>query len=174
LCIYFIFIISGLRWREHSQSPQRSTAVPVISAPSDLNSSATRVADKTAAVNKLPLRKQMGSAALRNPSELSTFTLSIRVRQDAWMSIIADGRRVLTETLVAPTETLVEAHRQIWIRAGNIGAVDFSFNGAGLPAQGAYDEARTLTFNANGLQTQLDSGTPANTPLSIAVGQSRR
>jgi cytoskeletal protein RodZ len=106
----------------------------------------------------------VSSRSLAVTSQSNTFTLSIKARQDAWMLIIADGQRVLCETLVAPAEKLVEAHTQIMVRAGNIGAVDFSFNGKGLPTQGAYDEARTLNFDANGLQTRVPKAAVSPVP----------
>jgi hypothetical protein len=40
------------------------------------------------------------------------------------------------------------------IKSGNIGALDFVFNGKKLPSQGSYDEVKTLTFDPNGLQSQ--------------------
>jgi len=50
------------------------------------------------------------------------------------------------------------------VRAGNIGAVDFSFNGKRLPTQGDYDEARTLNFDVNGLRTRLANSLTAPIP----------
>jgi cytoskeleton protein RodZ len=110
----------------------------------------------------IPNAREHVSSALGLPGSLKSdkFSISITVREDAWMSVLADGHRVLSQTLVAPAEKLVEAHNRIVVRAGNIGAVDFSFNGRRLPAQGDYDEARTLNFDVNGLQAQ-----PTN-PLS--------
>ena len=70
------------------------------------------------------------------------------------MSILADGQRVLAGTQVAPAERLVQAERLIMVRTGNIGAVDFSFNGESLSSQGSYYEARTLSFGPYGLQTR--------------------
>lgn len=84
-------------------------------------------------------------------SESAPLTLMIRVKQDAWMSVIADGHHVLTDTVVAPAVRTVKAHSQIVIRSGNIGGVDLSFNGEHLPPQGGYDESKTLSFTANGL-----------------------
>ena len=107
------------------------------------------------------------ATASSDSSQSSKFAISIHVREDAWMSIIADGRRVLSETLVAPTEKLVEAQDQIVIRAGNIGAVDFSFNGKSLPAQGPYNEARTLAFDVNGLEARRANVPPLVAPTSI-------
>jgi len=48
------------------------------------------------------------------------------------------------------------------IRAGDVGALEFSFNGKKLPIQGDYDEVKTLVFDANGLRsspTRTDSST---------------
>ena len=107
------------------------------------------------------------SISLASPKS-DNFTLRIKVREDAWLSIVADGQRVLADTLVAPTERLLQAQKLIVIRAGNIGAVDFSFNGESLPSQGSYDEVRTLSFDPNGLQA---SSPRANliTPLSERI-----
>jgi cytoskeleton protein RodZ len=111
-----------------------------------------------------PQERVSSVLALPGSSRSDKFTISIKVREDAWMSIIADGRRLLSETLVAPTERLVEAHDQIVVRAGNIGAVDFSFNGKRLPAQGDYNEARTLAFDVNGLQARRANDPPRLAP----------
>ncbi len=58
----------------------------------------------------------------------------------------------MLDTLMAATERSVEARKQIVIKAGSVGALDFSFNGRKLPAQGDFGEVKTLTFQANGLQ----------------------
>ena len=104
-------------------------------------------------------------------SESEKLTLVITVRQDAWMSVIADGLPVLSETLVAPTERSVEAHSHIVVRAGNIGAVDFSFNGNSLPTQGGYGEAKTLSFDAHGLQTRFPKVVSPGEPDEGGTGQ---
>jgi len=109
-------------------------------------------------------QERVSSVASPGSSKSAKFTIAIKVREDAWMSVVADGRPVLSETLVAPAERLVEAHNRIVVRAGNIGAVDFSFNGKRLPAQGDYDEARTLNFDVNGLQAR-----PANPFSTVPV-----
>jgi len=118
--------------------------------------------------------EETSSSVTASPTtfESDTFTLLIKVRQDAWMSIIADGQRVLSETLVAPAEKLVEAHNHIVVRAGNIGAVDFSFNGESLPTQGAYDEARTLSFDAKGLQARVPKVQSLSDPSTPRVPRS--
>lgn len=119
-------------------------------------SSASLPAKKVASASQEP---SLTPAVVPVRVEAVGFTLKIKVRRDAWMTVISDGHRVLSETLVAPAETLVKAQTHITVRAGNIGAVEFSFNGVSLPPQGAYDEARTLSFNVHGLETPASDAT---------------
>ncbi len=91
------------------------------------------------------------SVPILQPSS-DKFYVRIRAHQDAWLSIIVDGKRVMQGTLLATTEKAVEGRNHILIRAGNVGALDFSFNGQNLPKQGDYDEAKTLKFDPSGLQ----------------------
>lgn len=44
------------------------------------------------------------------------FSIVIKARQYAWLSVMADGKRIMHATIEAPTETTVAAHRQIFIR----------------------------------------------------------
>jgi cytoskeleton protein RodZ len=80
-----------------------------------------------------------------------SFPVAVNAREDSWISITADGKQLSEQMLVAPAEKSIEARDEIVIKAGSIGALDFSFNGKHLPAQGDYEEVKTLTFDANGL-----------------------
>jgi cytoskeleton protein RodZ len=83
------------------------------------------------------------------------FLVLIKAREDSWISITADGKQIMHDTLIAPAEKSVEAQKEIVIRAGNVGALDFVFNGHRLPSQGDYGEVRAITFDANGLRPQV-------------------
>ena len=80
-----------------------------------------------------------------------SFTVSIKAREDSWISITADGKQLSEQMLLAPAEKSIQAHDEIVIKAGSIGALEFSFNGKTLPVQGDYEEVKTLTFDVNGL-----------------------
>jgi cytoskeletal protein RodZ len=97
-----------------------------------------------------------------------TFNVVIKVREDSWVSITADGKQLLQQILVAPAEKSIEARNEIVIKAGSIGALDFSFNGKRLPAQGDYEEVKTLTFDANGLHPPIPK--PSPTAQSLPPG----
>jgi cytoskeleton protein RodZ len=91
------------------------------------------------------------SAIVSSPAS-KTFLVLIKARQDSWISITVDGEVVRQETMIAPAEKSVRAEKEITIRAGNVGALDFEFNGEQLPAQGSVGEVKTLTFDAHGLR----------------------
>ncbi len=96
----------------------------------------------------------------RNLGAAAPLLLRIKARQDCWISITVDGEVTRQETLMAPAEKSVRAAEEIVIRAGNMGALDFEFNGQKLPAQGDFGEAKTLTFDANGLQAPTAQDAP--------------
>ena len=101
--------------------------------------------------------------ATTQPSQpaTGTFTVQITAREDSWSSIAADGKSIFEGTLIAPAEKFVPAQKQVVIRAGNIGGLEFSFNGKRLKPQGDYGEVKTLTFGVDGLQPTQNSP-PAN------------
>ena len=83
----------------------------------------------------------------------STFTLLIRAEKTTWVSIVADGKPVAEETLIAPAHTSIRASHEIYVRAGNAAGVSFLLNGKEFPAQGIEGEVRTYVFDATGLRT---------------------
>jgi cytoskeleton protein RodZ len=80
------------------------------------------------------------------------FTVLIKAREDSWVSITADGKPVLEDTLSAAAEKSIEARNQIVIKSGNVGALEISFNGKQLAPQGRENQVKTLTFDLNGLR----------------------
>jgi cytoskeletal protein RodZ len=81
-----------------------------------------------------------------------TFSLVVKAEEDSWVTIVADGSPVFSGMLVAPADRNVSARNSVTIKAGNIGGLDFSFNGKRLASQGDYGEVKTLTFSSAGLQ----------------------
>jgi cytoskeletal protein RodZ len=149
---------------EITQSSAKET-VAMGSASSEQSASTSHVIDLVAS------REEERSAAASVPvtgTSPAAFSVLIRAREDAWVSIVAHGKRIMQDTLVAAAEISVKADDQVVIRAGNSGALDFFFNGQKLPTQGDYDEAKTLKFDANGLQPPVPR-TPL--PVTPAVQQ---
>jgi cytoskeleton protein RodZ len=78
------------------------------------------------------------------------FFVVIKAKEDAWISVVADGRRVSHGTLRANKQRFVRADKEIIITTGNAGGLEMSFNGKPLGAIGSESEARTLMFTPAG------------------------
>ncbi|HVO80054.1 MAG TPA: RodZ domain-containing protein [Terriglobales bacterium] len=124
------------------QSSQPAPPAPVASSARPV--SARPVVPSTSTTPKPP-------AQTPSPAP-GSFVVRINAREDCWVSVTADGKEILKDTLSAAADKSVEARREIVIRAGNVGALDFFFNGKRLPAQGDYGEVKTLAFDTRGLQ----------------------
>jgi hypothetical protein len=90
------------------------------------------------------------SAAAANP--LKTFTLLIRAEKTTWVSIVADGKPVAQETLIAPAHTSVRASGEVVVKTGNAAGVSFLLNGKEIPVQGNEGEVKTYVFDATGFR----------------------
>jgi cytoskeleton protein RodZ len=97
----------------------------------------------------------------RLPPKTSPLVVRIKAREDCWISVSVDGEVTTQNTLTAQTEKTVRAQEEIIIKAGNVGALDFEFNGTELPAQGGYGEVKTLTFDSKGIHKAPSQPTPA-------------
>ncbi|HEX4602679.1 MAG TPA: RodZ domain-containing protein [Candidatus Angelobacter sp.] len=92
------------------------------------------------------------TAAETRPAEKEkAFFVSVKAKEDAWISIVADGKSVMQRVLGADKHKKVKAGKVLVLRTGNAGGIEVSFNGRSLGAIGNENEPRTLTFKANGL-----------------------
>lgn len=132
-------------------SPDPSTIKP----PSQEQATVSSVHTPPAATPAKPVMQAQpaAQAALQpanQPAE-KKFVILIKAKEDAWVSIVADGKSVMQKVLAADKKKLVKAGKQVVLRTGNAGGIDVSFNGKSLGAIGNENEPRTLTFNATGL-----------------------
>ncbi len=98
---------------------------------------------------------QTSSGASPTNSPAGTFIVLLKGNEESeesWVAITVDGQPAGEVTLSAPTQKEIQGTREIVIKAGNVGALDFYFNGKKLPPQGQYGVVKTLTFHADGLQ----------------------
>jgi cytoskeleton protein RodZ len=160
-----------------SQRPAPTTAVlPVPAAPASSESSgkipgktsndesasgASTTGSPTAGspANSPPPRGS-GSAALKTPPNVITavpaetpgeFTVVIQAREESWISITADGKTAPSEILAAGGERTIHGRKEVVIKAGNAGGIDFRFNGKRLAVGGQSGEVKTVTFGPAGL-----------------------
>lgn len=139
---YWRFIKSSNRAEARKQKPAK-VAEPPRQAP------VPQVVEASAPTESQP---QPTQAALENSQPApGSFEVLIRAREDSWIHIKVDGRDLPEETLAANTEKSIHANSEVVVKAGNVGAVDFWFNGQKLPAQGELDQVKTIAFGPSGL-----------------------
>jgi cytoskeleton protein RodZ len=90
------------------------------------------------------------------------FTVVIQAREESWISITADGRAISSELLSAGSERTVRGRKEIMVKAGNAGGVDFRFNGQKLDIGGESGEVKTVTFAPHGIVPNAPA--PPSTP----------
>ena len=133
-----------------------STPAPVTAAPPVAVSTpapAPPVVERAAATVpvKQPQQQALPEApVVRKPAE-KAFFVSVKAKEDSWVSIVADGKSVMQRVLGADTHKKIKAGKVLILRTGNAGGIEVSFNGRSLGAIGNENEPRTLTFNATGL-----------------------
>jgi cytoskeleton protein RodZ len=173
------------RRREHQRPSVRSTATmpatqsPVAPPPAgasgkDTNRNiANRVPPATSGspTTGSPAGRSATSAVSKTSQDLTPatpaaapgeFTVVIRAREESWVSITADGRAISSELLSAGSERAVRGRKEIMVKAGNAGGVDFRFNGQKLDIGGAFGEVKTVTFGPRGILPNAPA--PPSTP----------
>ncbi len=90
------------------------------------------------------------------------FTVVVQIREESWISITTDGRALASELLPAGSERTIRGRKEIMVKAGNAGGVDFRFNGKKLAFTGDFGEVKTVTFGPRGMLPAAPS--PPATP----------
>lgn len=144
-----------------------STASPTATTTGSASQPAVKPADEP---NPNP-STATAAAPTASSKPPATFTLLIRAEKTTWVSLIADGKPVAHETLIAPAHISARATHEIVVKAGNAAGISFLLNGKEIPAQGNEGEVKTYTFDATGLQTGQQQ-TPARIADTNNLGMS--
>jgi cytoskeleton protein RodZ len=177
LAVVLLLVALGFAlWGVHSREKAISPAI--VTAPANNETSSPATANN--GVQKPPASESSASATAAGASRAETpaavapksehmpgaFVVLIAARENSWLTITTDGNQIMNSMLIAPGEKSVEGQKEVVIRAGNVGALEFSFNGKRLPAQGDYEEVKTVVFDPNGLRPSPPKPAPeaAQTP----------
>ncbi|MGB9203006.1 MAG: helix-turn-helix domain-containing protein [Terriglobales bacterium] len=133
-----------------NRAPSATSASPTTA--SAVGKPATSIAPKTS-------QDATAATPAAAPGE---FTIVIQAREESWISITYDGRAISSELMPAGSERTVHGRREIIVKAGNAGGVDFRFNGQKLEVGGESGEVRTVTFGPRGILPNAPA--PPSTP----------
>jgi cytoskeleton protein RodZ len=156
------------RRREHMRQAVRPT--PAASATqlsgqasgSDLPTTASPTTSSPTGVSAHSAPKTSHDLAPASPAAIpGEFTVVIQAREESWTTITADGKTISSELLPAGSERVVRGRKEITVRTGNAGAVDFRFNEKKVDIGGDYGEVKIVTFGPRGI---LPNAPPPSTP----------
>jgi cytoskeletal protein RodZ len=143
---------------DHAQAGDESTVQnPQEAARSERKSKVVRVKESVVERRTEEKTESAARGAANVEKSLSpehSFFVIIKAKEDAWISVVADGRRVSRGILRADKQRFVRAARQIVLTTGNAGGIDVYFNGKAMGAIGNESEARTLMFTPTGAAQQ--------------------
>jgi hypothetical protein len=93
------------------------------------------------------------------------FQVLLKAREDSWIHIKVDGKDLPDDMLAANTEKSIQANSEVVVKAGNVGAVEFWFNGQKVPAQGELDQVKTIAFGPSGLAAHAPKVQAVSDPI---------
>jgi cytoskeleton protein RodZ len=128
----------------------RSTGSPDSSSPSSSSPSSSSPTAGEVPSSAAPKTPQALATATPAPSP-GEFTVLIQAREESWISITADGKTISSELLPAGSERTIRGRKEITVKAGNAGGVDFRFNGKKLDFGGEFGEVKIVTFGPRGM-----------------------
>jgi len=147
------------RRREHARQADRPTPATVATqvsgqvSGSDLPTTSSPTTGSPTGVSAPSLvSKTSHDAATASPAATQgELTVVIQAREESWTTITADGKTISSELLPAGSEREIRGRKEIIVRTGNAGAVDFRFNGKKVDTGGDYGEVKTVTFGPHGI-----------------------
>jgi cytoskeleton protein RodZ len=132
-----------------AKTPPSADRAPVAATPPEPKADSNSV--KVEKKGDVTIRSFGATATTRAEKPAAKLTLVVRASENSWISVTSDGQLVTQETLIAPAATSFHATRELVVRVGNAAAISFLWNGEELPSQGTEAEAKTFTFNAEGM-----------------------
>jgi len=129
-----------------------SPAEPSSATPAE-NSSAVRSASDTRPTTEASgaqpsVPKSEGIATPLAPGE---FAVTVRAREETWLSITVDGTHTGSVVLEPGDERTLRARTDVVLKAGNSGGIDLLLNGKRLPFTGEADVVKTITIGPSGI-----------------------
>jgi cytoskeleton protein RodZ len=82
----------------------------------------------------------------------SPIDLKLKLTQQSWVSIKADGKLLVSDNLPSGTEKSVKAHEKVEMVLGNSGGVELTYNGKPVENLPKGQDVRKITFTPSGYE----------------------
>jgi len=168
LLIAILLSLWSRRQREHEKHPPPAAPTATGAQTPALQASVVAPGNASGAAGDIPSANAANSSAasLVIPTASTTaltsagttvsparggFTVVIHAREECWVEITADGKAVPSELLSAGSERTVQGQKEVVVKAGNAGGVDFRFNRKRIETGAQYGQVKTVAFGPGGL-----------------------
>jgi cytoskeleton protein RodZ len=133
-------------------SPVNASPVPPAEPLTPPESSSTSPTSSTSKngpdSSTLPSTKEASSAA-QTPASIN---VKLRVLEDSWISVKADGKLLVSGTLSAGMEKTYKGNDRIEVVLGKAGGVELSYNGKPVENISQGQDVRKITFTPSGYE----------------------
>jgi cytoskeleton protein RodZ len=80
------------------------------------------------------------------------FVVRVKAKEDSWISVVADGKPVMSAILPKESEKSVRAQQSVVLKIGNSDGVELYYNGKLMPPLSPDGKVKTLEFTPAGLR----------------------
>jgi cytoskeleton protein RodZ len=135
-------------WNRYERSSKRQSS----SSPSEPADHGSAAAVPSAPQGSMTQLTPVSNSPPASDSPSGTqFSLLIKAHDDSWITITSDGKPIPSELMIAGSERTIRGTKQIIVRAGNVGGLDFQLNGERIPIIGESGEVKTVIFGPRGI-----------------------
>ena len=155
--LLLLIALAFASWNYYHREQRNESVSPNGTSPrvSETGSAPGTPAQGSQATGASPANNASPASGQPSSASRGAFTVLLKGNEqseESWVSIAVDGNPPVEAMLSAPTQKEIQANKEVVVKAGNVGALDFFFNGKKLPSQGQYGVVKTLTFRPDGLQ----------------------
>ncbi len=136
---------NGLPKLRHVRAAAQQPSPPAAKtpAPADASRSGTNTAQ--------PAPDALRSGANAVPAK-DGFVVRVKAKEDSWISIVADGKPVMSAVMPKDSEKSVRAQQSVVLKTGNATGIDLFYNGKLVPPLSPDGKVKTLEFTPAGLR----------------------
>lgn len=141
---------------ETSAAPTPASSTPTNQPATDIQPAApSPAAPSTSSPVTVPSPPTHSASAVNSSAASSASTpinLTMKVKEETWVEVKADGKTLISATLSAGTERSFKANDKVEVKLGKAAGVEISYNGKPVAYPSNIQDVRHLTFTPTGYE----------------------
>jgi cytoskeletal protein RodZ len=151
--VLLLIVIAIVFWRVRARESGKPARPAETVLPNSLDNAnvAAPVSPAPTPHSEKNSRVTQANSTATNSAASQPFQLRIVPREDSWISVSGPQGEIFHQILSPPEEKSFHSTSRIVVRAGNVGGLDFIWNGRPISSQGKEGEVKTLIFDSTGV-----------------------